>query len=239
VAGTLRPLLAGRDPPSARPTLPGQWPEVQNPIRITHWGYHIKGPARNPWFKREWDCFDVHKDVVAAPHDATFQPPAGYQWPPLKQLLRGKTRLMMYSGWVENKTFVAWQPVRTRLESGPHGALGLRRAMNGQLAMTGVSAVGALIAAPAAATTQPADTNQLPCSRAEWQASCLLLIWDAPGAQQALRQQHRPRCSGDRPPERQVPGCAQIERLLPQPRRCVCAGAACPPPGRRQCRRVG
>ena len=54
----------------------------------------------------------MHKDVVAAPHDATFQPPLGYQWPPLKQLLRGKTRLVMYSGWIENKTYVDWEPVR-------------------------------------------------------------------------------------------------------------------------------
>jgi hypothetical protein len=72
---------------------------VQNPIRITHFGYHVKGPAHNPWFKNSWDCFDVHKDVVAAPHDSHSLPAAGYQWPPLRQLLNNKTRLMLYR-WV-------------------------------------------------------------------------------------------------------------------------------------------
>ncbi len=77
---------------------------MQNPIRITHFGYHIKGPVDNPWFKDRWDCFDAHKDIVAAPHDATFAPGRGYKWPPLRQLLRDKTRLVFYSGWVENAT---------------------------------------------------------------------------------------------------------------------------------------
>ncbi len=71
---------------------------MQNPIRITHFGYHIKGPVENKWFKKEWDCFDVHKDIVAAPHDAGFllRDPREVRWPPLAQLLKSKTKLMMY-----------------------------------------------------------------------------------------------------------------------------------------------
>jgi hypothetical protein len=79
-----------------------QWPEVQNPIHITHFGYHIKGPVENEWFKKHWDCFDVHKDIVAAPHDAGNLPALGAHWPsPLGDFLRNKTYLMMYSGWVD------------------------------------------------------------------------------------------------------------------------------------------
>jgi hypothetical protein len=84
-----------------------QWPEVQNPIRITHFGYHVKGPVDNPWFKEKWDCFDVHKDVVAAPHDFANMPSPGQRWPALRELLRGKTRLLFYAGWVLNASVVS------------------------------------------------------------------------------------------------------------------------------------
>jgi hypothetical protein len=71
---------------------------VQNPIRITHFGYHIKGPVENKWFKKEWDCFDVHKDIVAAPYDSFSlkDPHKPLAWPPLRSLLQNKTRLFMY-----------------------------------------------------------------------------------------------------------------------------------------------
>jgi hypothetical protein len=75
---------------------------VQNPIRITHFGYHIKGPVKNSWFKEHWNCFDVHKDIVAVPHDAANLPRQDATWPSsLAELLRNKTYLMMYSGWVD------------------------------------------------------------------------------------------------------------------------------------------
>jgi hypothetical protein len=75
---------------------------VQNPIRITHFGYHVNGPAPNPWFKGKWDCFDVHKDVVAPAHDGPLLPPPNGSWPEdMAQFLRSKRILLLYSGWLD------------------------------------------------------------------------------------------------------------------------------------------
>ena len=35
--------------------------DLRNPIRVTHFGYHTGGRQHNPWFKHQWDCFDVHR----------------------------------------------------------------------------------------------------------------------------------------------------------------------------------
>jgi hypothetical protein len=95
VGGLERPLPA----PSRRYP---EWPEVQNPIRITHFGYHVDGPADNPWFRGRWRCYDAHKDVVAPPHDGGLLPPAGGAWPAdTAEFLRSKRLLLLYTGWLD------------------------------------------------------------------------------------------------------------------------------------------
>ncbi len=211
-----------------------QWPEVQNPIRITHFGYHVQSPAPNPWFKKSWDCFDVHKDVVAAPHDATFLPPLGYQWPSLRQLLRGKTRLMMYSGWIENRTRVTWQTARSWLAP-MHAFIAVFAVGMGWLRRLAVLCCAVLyqrlqwiLLAECTANRQP-YLNPLPFCHAEWAASCLLQFWRTAGAEQALQQRYRPSCGGDRPSECRIPGGVQNKCLLPQPRWYACAGTCLVP----------
>jgi hypothetical protein len=95
-------------PPGRR--YPNTSADLSNPIRVVHFGYHVQGRQHDPWLKHTWDCFDVHKDVVAAPLDTMNPPKAGHQWPvDLEQYIRSKSKLLMYSGWVPTD-YVGWMP---------------------------------------------------------------------------------------------------------------------------------
>jgi hypothetical protein len=96
------PLVTHRYPNSSS--------DLANPIRVVHFGYHVAGRQHDPWLKQEWDCFDAHKDVVAAPLDTMNPPKPGHQWPAdLEQYIRSKSKLLMYSGWVPTD-YVGWMP---------------------------------------------------------------------------------------------------------------------------------
>lgn len=102
--------------PVPAPSQPFRYPnsssDLANPIRVVHFGYHVTGRQHDPWLKHTWDCFDVHKDVVAAPLDTMNPPKPGHQWPAdLEQYVRSKSKLLMYSGWVPTD-YVGWMPGR-------------------------------------------------------------------------------------------------------------------------------
>jgi hypothetical protein len=183
---------------------------VQNPIRITHFGYHIKGPVDNPWFKDQWDCFDAHKDIVVAPYDSYNLPRPGHEWPPLRELLRGKTQLFMYSGYVENVSTVGrWRGLRWACG----GCVGLAGAVLGWRGLCwaggGWQGLSTAPGPPGAAGLEPSQA--------------LLQLPHAPGAEQAVCQPQRPGHHLRGPPAAQVPRRRQVR---PGPSCCCCFLAA-------------